>query len=368
MLTPVQTSRWALLAYGCLFENVMTTRERWSLNSLRHMVGDSRRINLECPARLYLRRVALALFLLYLAVFPGSTITVARDQVPAWGEWMGGALLLLQGAIVLCWLLGIYGRRGALAAVLVFLLAWGVEHLGVASGFPFGRYTYTTQLQPQLLGAVPLAIPCAWLMVAVGAWQIADLFLPSYRSQVAGRRSQVADLQPVTLSSCHRVIVSSCHRVPQHATRKMFLAATLVLLLDLQIEPVATAINRYWVWLDGGAYYGVPAANFVAWWAVGLVMAVVVRWVLGWVDQRPTTNDQRPTDSILSAQQLRFYVLRFTFYAIPAALYLLNTLMFAAINLARGYTVAGVVGLVVLVAFALAVAMVAIKQRAFTTR
>jgi putative membrane protein len=337
---------------------------------------DSGRMSdIQSPARLYLRCVALALFLLYLAVFPGSTITVARDQVPTWGEWMGGGLLLLQGAIVLCWLLGSYGRRGALAAVLIFLLAWGVEHLGVTSGFPFGRYTYTAQLQPQLLGAVPLAIPCAWLMVAVGAWQIADcrlqivdLFLLGYRSQVAGSRSQVADLQPVTLSSCHRVIVSSCHHVPQHATRKMFLAATLVLLLDLQIEPVATAINRYWVWLDGGAYYGVPAANFVAWWAVGLVMAVTVKWVLGWADQRPTTNDQRPTVSILSAQQLRFYVLRFTFYVIPAALYLLNTLMFAAINLARGYFVAGVVGVVVLVAFALAMAMVAIKQRAFTTR
>ncbi|HET9221144.1 MAG TPA: carotenoid biosynthesis protein, partial [Roseiflexaceae bacterium] len=105
--------------------------------------------------RLYVRRVALALFLLYLAVFPGSTITVALDQVPAWGEWMGGALLLLQGAIVLCWLLGSYGRRGALAAALVFLLAWGVEHLGVTTGFPFGRYSYTAQLQPQLFGTVP---------------------------------------------------------------------------------------------------------------------------------------------------------------------------------------------------------------------
>jgi putative membrane protein len=283
---------------------------------------------------------------------------------------MGGALLLLQGAIVLCWLLGSYGRRGALAAVLVFLLAWGVEHLGVITGFPFGRYSYTAQLQPQLLDIVPLAIPCAWLMVAVGAWQIADcrlqiadLFLSGYRSQVAGRRSQVTDLQPVTLSPCHRVIVSSCHRVPQQATRKMFLAATLVLLLDLQIEPVATAINRYWVWLDGGAYYGVPATNFAAWWAVGLVMAVVVRWALGWPDQRPTTNDQRPTDTMLSAQHLMFCVLRFTFCVIPVALYLLNTLMFAAINLARGYTIAGVVGLVVLAVFAFALATVAIRQK-----
>ncbi len=93
--------------------------------------------------QLIFQRLALALFLLYLALFPGSTITVVLDQVPAWGTWMGGALLLLQGAIVLCWLLGGYGWRGALAAGLVLILGWGVEQLGVATGFPFGRYRYT---------------------------------------------------------------------------------------------------------------------------------------------------------------------------------------------------------------------------------
>ena len=59
------------------------------------------------------------------------------------------------------------------------------------------------------------------------------------------------------------------------------MAATLVLLLDLQIETVATKINQYWIWLDGGPYYGVPTANFVAWWLTGLAMALVVAMVLG---------------------------------------------------------------------------------------
>jgi hypothetical protein len=46
--------------------------------------------------------------------------------------------------------------------------------------------------------------------------------------------------------------------------------------------------------------------------------------------------------------------LRCTFCAIPASLYLLNTLMFAAINLAWGYVMAAVVGSAVLVLSALA--------------
>ena len=47
---------------------------------------------------------------------------------------MGGVLLLLQGTAALCWLMGRHGARGGLAALLVFLLAWAVEHTGVATG------------------------------------------------------------------------------------------------------------------------------------------------------------------------------------------------------------------------------------------
>ena len=272
--------------------------------------------------QLIFQRLALALFLVYLALFPGSTITVMLDQVPAWGTWMGGALLLLQGASVLCWLLGVHGWRGALAAGLVFTLGWGVEQLGVATGFPFGRYRYTDMLGPLLIGDVPLAIPCAWLMVALGAYQL---------RLWSGDRGSRAWLQ------------------------QMLWTATLVLLLDLQIETVATGVNSYWIWQDSGPYYGVPTANFIAWWLVGLAMAVALTAVLG-NSRRPTTDDRRPTTD--SRRHNTHYALRIT-QRIPSALYLFNTLMFTAINLARGYPLAGLIGVAVLLAtvFSLAPAL-----------
>lgn len=248
------------------------------------------------------RYLALVLFIAYLGVLPGSMLVVALDRVPAWGEWMGGALLIGQGAAVLCWLLGAHGWRGALAALLVFGLAWGVEHAGVTTGAPFGHYAYTPVLQPQLLGVVPLAIACAWVMVALGAWQIATYRPARTRLGAAAR------------------------------------AATLVLLLDLQIETVATKINPYWVWHDSGAYYGVPLANFVAWWLVGLGMALVLSYVAA--DCRLQDADCR----------LRATRLARVFQVIPAALYCLSTLMFTVVNLARGYELAGLVGAVVLAA------------------
>src|SRR5215213_11924012 len=113
---------------------------------------------------------------------------------------------------------------------------------------------------------VPLAIPCAWLMVAAGAWQIATA---DDRRKIWTRTN--ADERGRWVEICNL----------QSTICNLQSAATLVLLLDLQIETVATRINHYWNWLDGGAYYGIPTANFVAWWLVGLAMALVMTTVLG---------------------------------------------------------------------------------------
>ncbi len=239
--------------------------------------------------------ISLGLFLVYLVVFPGSTITVALDRVPDWGAWMGGALMSVQGLAVICWLLGTYGRRGALAGALAFLMAWGVEHAGETTGWPFGRYQYTEALQPQLFGIVPLPITLAWLMAALGAWQLA-VFKFQHRRWPAA-----------------------------------LLAATLVVALDLQIETVATRINVYWEWFDSGPYYGVPTLNFFGWWLVGLLMALVVSGLLG-----DSSTPETPAMAAWIAP------------CIPALLYLLSSLMFTVVNLARGYWLAGAIGVLVL--------------------
>jgi putative membrane protein len=306
---------------------------------------------------MYVFRIfSLALFLIYLAVFPGSTIVVALDRVPEWGEWMGGALLLLQGAAAWCWLAGHYGRRGALAGLLVFLLAWAVEHVGVTTGIPFGRYRYTQMLQPQLFGTVPAPIACAWVMVAIGAWQLAT---NDHRRTTTDERPPTNDHRPSALSPHHPITPSPHHPIAPSLRHSVTLArpvvaATLVLLLDLQIETVATRINAYWVWLDAGPYYGVPVVNFVAWWLVGLGMAFVVASILKHETRgaRRETRDKETVFRRAVPRQLS-YLMSQVIYRIPAYLYLLSTVMFAIVNLARGYTLAGLVGAAALLAIGL---------------
>jgi len=59
--------------------------------------------------------------------------------------------------------------RGPAAALLVLAVAGGTslvaEAVGVATGYPFGRYLYAGTLGPSLLG-VPVLVPLAWTMMA----------------------------------------------------------------------------------------------------------------------------------------------------------------------------------------------------------
>ncbi len=260
------------------------------------------------PSPLF-RLLSLVCFFAYCAVFPGSTITVALDAVPSWGLWMGAAMLIVQGLAVIFWALGMYGARGGVAVTLAAVLAWAVEHIGETTGWPFGRYQYTEMLQPQILGIVPVPITLAWLMAGFGSWQLARLALGA-----RGGRLGLAALTGV-----------------------------LIVVLDLQIETVATFINAYWAWIDTGPYYQVPPQNFVAWGGVGFLMALIVTLLLPHgAGVEPVTAPSASNPSPWAR------VLPFVWHRLPALLYILSSIFFTAANLARGYPLAGLVGVVFL--------------------
>lgn len=258
-----------------------------------------------------LRLVVAALFAFYLFLYPGSITLVALDRVPVWGTWMGGALLILQGTLAGLWLTVNYGRHGAIAAGWVLFLSWLVEHVGATTGFPFGAYSYTDVLQPQVLGVVPLAIPFAWLLIVTAAVGVGDLVLArDGRPGWPDRRVSAT---------------------------KVLMAASLALLLDVTIEPFAVHINHYWVWSDSpsGSYYGIPASNFVAWFVTSLLLS----WVL--LLYRARAGLVRP-----AARSRPFWPW------LPVTLYLTNLTMFVVVNLARGQEMAAVIGGLILLALA----------------
>lgn len=125
-------------------------------------------------------------------------------------------------------------RAGA-AVTSIAAIGWSAEVIGTRTGRPFGPYSYSGRLRPEI-GGVPFHVPMAWFAMAAPAREVAHAVL--------GHRS----------TPCRRVAVGS-------------LALTA---WDLFLDPQMTA-DGYWRWHRGGRYRGVPASNFVGWLLVGAV-------------------------------------------------------------------------------------------------
>ncbi len=314
----------------------------------------------------YLRFMIMGLLALYLFVYPFGILLIALDIVPSWGIWMGGALLIMQGLMMGCWLVLNHGKRGLLAALSILLISWAVEHIGVTTGFPFGGYHYTETLNLKILGVVPLAVPCAWLLVVPASLGIAQRVL--YRTgasaeaglfntwqQTASQSQQARPLAKVRTFLSH--LLHDHHRehytaVTQtadtssvssplktwfqtvlHSIVLALGAATFALLLDLMIEPLAVHINGYWVWDNTGeGYYGVPGSNFVAWWVTSLLLAAILVLLTRPINTSTTAPAAVPVYAWL-----------------PRLLYVLNLTMFVLIFLAHGKLLAVLIGLSLLV-------------------
>jgi uncharacterized membrane protein len=50
------------------------------------------------------------------------------------------------------------------------------------------------------------------------------------------------------------------------------LSALWMTAIDLVIDPLAANNLAFWVWRDGGPYFGAPVVNFIGWFAVSLII------------------------------------------------------------------------------------------------
>lgn len=114
----------------------------------------------------------------------------------------------------------------------IVVLAWGVECLGIHTGWPFGDYRYGSALGPQLY-EVPVLIGLLWLLLLMGSMHLAS-------------------------------------RLSSNRWLKSTLAAALMTGIDFLIEPVAIRFD-FWNW------YGaeVPWSNYLAWLATAFLLSLL---------------------------------------------------------------------------------------------
>lgn len=143
--------------------------------------------------------------------------------------------------------------------VTVFFIGLIAEIVGVRYGFLFGDYHYGETLGPQVLD-VPWIIGMNWLQLGFAFAAV------------------------------------SCAFVPGKKMISIPLAATLMVLLDVLIEPVAIKYN-YWSWKIGE----VPFMNYIGWFVIAIIVQVVI--------QKENLTQLKKLSWFIISAQLMFFTL-----------------------------------------------------------
>ena len=127
--------------------------------------------------------------------------------------------------------------------IAVFLIGWIFETVSIRIGIPFGHYHYTDLMWP-FLGHVPVSVMPAYCVMGYVSWATA------------------------------RCIVGLGHRSARllSAIALPVLAAALMVIWDLSMDPLRATVEGRWVWHNGGPHFGIPLLNFVGWFVVTLMM------------------------------------------------------------------------------------------------
>jgi putative membrane protein len=191
--------------------------------------------------------VTWALLLIYLAYVVVSSLT---DWLPlSASAWLFTPVI---NALVIVhalkrWSIGTL----VIFYVTVFVISTAIENIGVLTGFPFGEYYYTEILGPQL-GLVPIAIGFTYVPAAYISWVVAEVVAGSMQTD----RKNFARITTAVVASVAMVF------------------------WDLGLDPLNSTVNKSWIWINGGAYYGVPILNFFGWFITVMCFTVPLSFFL----------------------------------------------------------------------------------------
>jgi uncharacterized membrane protein len=148
-----------------------------------------------------------------------------------------GAVLLVSVAFSLIHGAMRYRWSGIAAFIVICLVVSNIlENTSILTGFPFGHYHYTDALGPKLF-LVPLLIGPAYFANGYLAWALSTVLIGGVRRESTA---------------------FTTFAVP-------FIASFLMVMWDLGFDPTASTTMRFWIWEQGGGYFGVPLTNYLGW-------------------------------------------------------------------------------------------------------
>ena len=179
---------------------------------------------------LWRERVAWLLLAVYLAL----VVRYAWNPTP-FAELL--AAIGIASALAHCTLT--YGWKNTLAFVAICLVVtFALENFGSLTGALFGRYHFEIGAQLPHVGVIPIIVGPLWFGMGYFAWIVAGTLLGGADRNLNRQLNILA--QPVV-------------------------AAFVMTQWDFVMDAPTSTISRAWIWLDGGADFGVPLMNYVGW-------------------------------------------------------------------------------------------------------
>lgn len=197
---------------------------------------------------------------------PGWLQTPTNQAILRLGWRFGGPSCVVLGALAgLLHATGLLGGRRAIGIFLAgFTISLAAELLGTATGYPFGPYSYTTQLGYRIGGLVPFNIPTSWFFMLYCSLAICGRLLPS-RDAGGGA-------------------VGEGQRWRWAITAGLILTAW-----DVSMDP-AMVRTAHWIWhlapaaeqstlgriFGSDVFYGMPLSNWLGWLLTGTLVSRVM--------------------------------------------------------------------------------------------
>jgi putative membrane protein len=132
-----------------------------------------------------------------------------------------------------------YGwKDAAVLAAICLMVTFTMENIGVATGYPFGRYHFEVGSTLAHVGTIPVIVGPLWFGMGYFAWIVAGTLLGGTDQGLNGKFEIV--VLPVV-------------------------AAFVMAQWDVVMDPPEATIAKAWIWHDGGADFGVPLSNYLGW-------------------------------------------------------------------------------------------------------
>jgi putative membrane protein len=130
-----------------------------------------------------------------------------------------------------------YGWSGIVTFIVISLVVSNIlENTSILTGFPFGHYHYTDLLGPKLF-LVPLLIGPAYVATGYLAWVLSNVLIGDVRRGASAFTTFAAP----------------------------FVGAFLMAMWDVCFDPTFSTVRHFWIWEQGGGYFGVPLSNYLGW-------------------------------------------------------------------------------------------------------